>query len=117
MRMSKSRSAVSPGPEILLEVRPAATSGDLAPRAVVPEEFKSRAGEIADSIAEVADHFRSRLGKVLDQRDDSSWRVGSVEIQFGIAVQAEAGVVIAKATAGATFSARLVLQVSGDPPG
>ena len=112
--MSKSRSAASPGPEILLEVRPAATSGDLAPRAMVPEEFKSRAGEIADSIAEVVDHFRSRLGKVLGQPDESGWRVGSIEIEFDIAVQAETGIVIAKATAGATFSARLVLQAPGD---
>ena len=115
--MSKSRSAASPGPEILLEVRPVQTSGDLAPRAIVPEEFKSRASEIADSIAEVADHFRSRLGEILDQRDDSGLRIGTVEIQFGIAVQAEAGVVIAKATAGATFLAKLVLQAPGDHSG
>jgi hypothetical protein len=115
--MSKSRSAASPSPEILLEVRPAATSGDLAPRVMIPEDFNSRAGEIADSITEVVDHFRSRLEKVLDQRDDSSWRVGSVEIEFGIAVQAEAGVVIAKASAGATFLARLVLQAPRDHSG
>lgn len=115
--MSKSRSAASPSPEILLEVRPAATSGDLAPRAMVPEDFNSRAGEIADSITEVFDNFRSRLEKVLDQRDDSSWRVGSVEVEFGIAVQAEAGVVIAKASAGATFLARLVLQAPGGHSG
>src|SRR6266702_1882222 len=105
--MSKSRSAASPGPEILLEVRPAQTSGDLAPRAVVPEEFKSSASEIADSIAEVADHFRSRLGKVLHQLDDSGVQIGTVEIQFGIAVPAEGVVDIAKATAGATFSATI----------
>lgn len=115
--MSKSRSAASPGPVVLLEVRPVTTSGDLAPHAQIPEEFKSRAGEIADSIAEVVDQFRSRLGKVLDRRDDSGWRVGSVEIEFNIAVQAEAGVVIAKATAGATFSARLVLQAPEDDSG
>jgi hypothetical protein len=84
---------------------------------MVPEEFKARAGEIADSIAEVADHFRSRLGKILRRQDDPSLRVASVEIEFGIAVQAEAGVVIAKATTGATFTARLVLQASGDHPG
>lgn len=115
--MSKSRSAVSPDAEILLEVRPSGTSGDLASRVAVPEEFKARAGEIADSIAEVVDHFRSRLGKALDQRDDSTWRVGSIEIQFGITVQAEAGVVIAKASTGATFSARLIMQAPGDHPG
>jgi hypothetical protein len=115
--MSKSRSATNPGPEILLEVRPAAASGDLAPRPAVPEEFKSRAPEIADSLAEVVDVFRSRLAKALSQQDDSSWRAGSVEIEFDIAVQAEAGIVIAKATAGATFSARLVLQAPGGRQG
>lgn len=115
--MSKTRSDAGHGPEILLEVRPARTSGDLAPRAVVPEEFKSRADEIADSIAEVADLFRSRLRKVLHQRDDSGLRIGTVEVQFGITVQAEAGVVITKATAGATFSAKLVLESPGDRQG
>jgi hypothetical protein len=97
-------------------VRPSPTSGDLAPHAVVPEEFRSRAGEIADSIAEIVDHFRLRLKKVLDKHDDSSWRVESVEIAFGIAVQAEAGVVIAKTTAGATFSARLILRAPPEHP-
>jgi len=115
--MSGSRSAAVAGYDILLEVRPVVTSGDLAPHAVVPEEFRARAGEIADSIAEVADHFRSRLRKVLERRDDDSGlQVGSVEIEFGIVVQAEAGIVIAKATAGATFTARLVLQATEDLP-
>jgi hypothetical protein len=114
MQMSGSRSAAHVGPDILLEVRPVTISGDLGPRPAVPEEFRARAGEIADSIAEVTDHFRSRLKKVLGPQDDSGLRVGSVEIEFGIAVQAEAGVVIAKATAGATFIARLVLQGTED---
>jgi hypothetical protein len=110
------QSVGSPGPEILLEVLPAAASGDLAPRVAVPEEFKLRAAEIADGIAEVVDQFQSGLGKVLHQRDDSSWHVGSIEITFEIAVRAETGVVIAKASAGATFSARVVLQPSSDQP-
>jgi Trypsin-co-occurring domain 1 len=116
MQMNGSRSAGRVGPDILLEVRPVAISGDLGPRPVMPEEFRARAEEIADSIAEVADNFRSRLKKVLRQQDDSGLWVGSVEIEFGIAVQAEAGVVIAKATAGATFTARLVLQATEDHP-
>jgi hypothetical protein len=114
--MIKSRSAGSPGPELLLEVLPVAASGDLAPRSAIPEEFKSRAAEIADGIAEVADQFRSGLAKVLHQHDDSAWHVESIEITFEIAVRAETGVVIAKASAGATFSARLVLRASPDQP-
>lgn len=109
--MTKARSTAARRPEILLEVRPAATSGDLAPRAVAPEEFRARADEIADSISDVIDHLCARLGKLLDQPDEPGWQVGSVEIEFGVSVQAETGVIIAKATAGATFSARLVLQV------
>lgn len=115
--MSKARSTVTHGPEILLEVRPTATSGDLGPRTAVPEEFKARADEIADSISDVIDHLQVRLGKRLDQRNDSGWHVGSVEVEFGISVQAETGVIIAKATAGATFSARLVLQAREDRSG
>lgn len=108
--MSNSKTVGARGSALLLEVRPASTSGDLASRVVVPEEFRSRAGEIATSIAEVVDHFRSRLARKLDKGDDSGWHVGSIEVTFGIAVQAEAGVVITKASAGATFSARFVLQ-------
>jgi NTP-dependent ternary system trypsin peptidase co-occuring protein len=114
VQMSKARSTVTHGPEILLEVRPAVTSGDLAPRAAAPEEFKARADEIAGSISDVIDHLRPRLEKLLDQRGDSGWHVGSVEIEFGVSVQAETGVIIAKAAAGATFSARLVLQTRED---
>lgn len=112
--MAKSRAIEDRGPDILLEVRPASTSGDLGPRAMVPEEFRARAGEIAESIAEIVENFRSRLGRILDRSDDSAWHVGSIEVAFEIAVQAEAGVVIAKTTAGATFSARLVLQAPQD---
>lgn len=99
--------------EVLLEVRPRSISGDLAPRVAVPEEFRRRAGEIADSVAEVADQFRSTLERVLEH-PAAGWRMDSIEIGFDIAVQAEAGVVIAKATSGATFSARLTLKAPPD---
>ena len=115
-QMSRSRPVARPTPTILLDVRPATPSGDLGPRASIPEDFKLRAPEIADSIGDIVDHFRSRLGQSLEQRNDSSWRVRTLEIGFDIAVQAEAGVVIAKATAGATFSARLVLYMPGQDP-
>jgi hypothetical protein len=112
--MSKSRSTVTRGSEILLEVRPVGSSGELASRTAVPEDFNTRADEIARSITEVIDHLRTGLGKLLEQKDDSGWRVASIEIEFGISVQAETGVIIAKATAGATFAARLVLQEGED---
>jgi Trypsin-co-occurring domain 1 len=108
--MNKPKPADQAVPGILVEVRLAAASGDLGARAAITEEFRARAAEIVDSIREVVDQFRSRLGKELSEKDHSSWNVGSIEIEFGVAVQAEAGVVIAKTAAGATFSARLVLN-------
>lgn len=57
--------------------------------------------------------FRSKFARVFARREDT-WGVGSIEIAFQIAVQAEAGVVIARTTAGATFSAKLVLQPPQD---
>lgn len=114
--MTKPRTVATPTSEILVEVLPSASSGDLAPRVLIPEEFKSRALEIADSIAEVVDSFRSRLGKLLSDQDKSGWRARSIEIEFDIALQAEVGVVIAKTTAGATFSARIVLEAPEDKP-
>lgn len=115
--MGKARSTATGGPEILLEVRPAGTSGELASRTGVPEEFKKRADEIARSISDVIDHLRAGFRDLVEQKDDAGWKVGSLEIEFGISVQAETGVIIAKATGGATFAARVVLQAGQDKPG
>jgi hypothetical protein len=100
--------------EIMVEVHPRSVSGDLAPRVAVPEQFRQRAGEIADSVAEIADQFRSRLAGVFRQPAEPGWGVDSVEIGFDLAIQAEAGVVIAKASTSATFSAKLMLKVTQD---
>ncbi len=93
-----------------MEVRPSSASGDLSHGLPVPEQFRRRAGEVADSIAEIAAQFRSRLEKALEKPADPGWRMDSIELRFDIAVQAEAGVVIARATSGATFSAKLTLK-------
>ncbi|MFI7319402.1 hypothetical protein [Streptomyces venezuelae] len=100
----------SPPTQVLIEVRPGESSGDLAPRVVLPEQFRSRAGEIAGSIADVADQFRLRLEGLMRQPTGTGWGVETIEIGFDISVQAESGVVIAKAAAGATFSARVTLK-------
>jgi len=99
-----------PEMEILLEVRPKSVSGDLGPGGAELERFGRRAGEIADSVAKIAEEFRSRLEKTLRADDGDGWHTDSVELGFEIAVQAQAGVVIARAVTGATFSAKLTLK-------
>ncbi|KAB8183912.1 hypothetical protein FH608_048640 [Nonomuraea phyllanthi] len=114
--MSKSQHQRSTKTQLLLEVRPSEVSGDLKPRVPeLPEKFGARAQEIADSIGAVADELRSRLERILDRpAHPKAWGVESIEIGFDIAVQAETGVVIAKASTEATFSARLVLKPAPD---
>ena len=96
-------------PIILVDVIPPSVSGDLAPRATVPEEFRHRAAELAEAVADIAEQFRSRLSLTLTQ-PTSGLQTDSIEIEFNISVQAEAGVIVAKTTAGATFTARLTLK-------
>jgi len=101
----------SKAPGILLEVRPASASGDLGPGRPSLEQFSRRASEIADGIAQIAEEFRSKLERTLRKPDEGGWHAESIELGFDIAVQAEAGVVIARASSGATFSAKLILKI------
>ena len=106
----RAKSKEQPQVALLLEVNRTRTAGDLGPsRASLPEDFRRRAAEIADSISEVADQFRTRLEHVM-KPDEGNWGVDSIDIKFDITVQAEAGVLIAKASTGATFSAKLTLK-------
>jgi len=97
--------------EILVEVRPANVNGDIARRRpAVPESFASRAGEIADTLTEVAGELRKRLeaNMAAEEAEESHpWCLTTVELGFELALQAEAGVVIARASTEATFSATL----------
>lgn len=98
--------------DLLLEVVPQHESGDLASSYALPENFRRRAAEIAASIGEVADEFRTRLGQTFGRLPNSDWGVDSIEIKFDINIQAGAGVLIAKASSGATFSARITMKAS-----
>jgi NTP-dependent ternary system trypsin peptidase co-occuring protein len=94
--------------EILVEVRAPAASGDIARRRpATPESFASRAGEITDTITEVAEKLHDHLEAGMGSRQSALWQLGTVELAFSLALQAETGVVIARASAEATFSVTL----------
>lgn len=100
----------SKAPVIWLEVRSASASGDLGAGRTSLEQFGRRASEIADSIAQIAEEFRSKLEWKLRKPGEGGWHAESIELGFDIAVQAEAGVVIARAVSSATLSAKLILK-------
>jgi hypothetical protein len=79
----------------------------------VPESFASRAGEVADTITDVADKLRDHLEANMSAEDSHVWQLNTVELGFELALQAEAGVIIARASAGATFSATLTWSKGG----
>jgi Trypsin-co-occurring domain 1 len=91
---------------VRVEVVPRGTGGDLAGRRPEPEPYEARAGELADGIVYVAVQMRDRLDE-MRATAARSWRLDTVEVQFGLAVQAEAGLIVARASAGATFTATL----------
>lgn len=100
--------------EILVEVRPASVSGDIARRGpAIPESFADRAGEIADTITDVAGQLRDRLEANMATEKSRLWQLTTVQLGFELTLQAEAGVVIARASTGATFSATLIWSRTG----
>jgi hypothetical protein len=106
--------------EILVDVRPAVATGDISRRhSVLPESFALRAGEITATIAEVAGKLRDSLDEEAAKAEAvavreqpagdqaSGWRLDTVELAFELSLQAEAGVVITRASTEATFSVTL----------
>jgi hypothetical protein len=94
--------------DIRVEVVPAAGAyrGDLAAPAL-PELFSDRAAEIAGSVSEVARQFRARIDDTVAEEQPGGWKLGQVEVAFGLQAEVGTGVLIARASAGATFTATL----------
>jgi hypothetical protein len=91
--------------------------GLIAPRALPrAEDFRARAPEIADSIQEIADTLQAKLGDGAAEVPAGAWAMDSVTLGFELALEAEAGVVIAKTSATATFSIK-IKWTRGQPDG
>lgn len=89
-------------PEVRVEVLPTTPSGDLAPRGPTIEDLRDRAVELADAVRQVAEKFKARLDQAGPMLSPDQ-----VQLTFGMSLEAETGVVIARASAGAQFSAQI----------
>lgn len=99
--------------KIYVEVLPAAdSSGELSFQSRIRENFEDRAKELAESLAEIATAFRSRLDHSLNQGTELTWPLQEIELKFSIDLQAQAGVVLAKASTTAGFEATLTWKRS-----
>jgi hypothetical protein len=95
--------------DVLIEVRPAAGQGiypeELKRATPTLETFRDRAAEVADTVADVAQELKKKFDA--DFAKGAGLAPDQVEIGFGLDVQAGTSVVIARASAGCTFTVRL----------
>jgi Trypsin-co-occurring domain 1 len=98
-----------------VEVRPARNEkGLIAPGVPSVEDFRNRVPEVADSIREIAEAIQTKLDAG-DQAQLSAarWMMDSAQLTFQMGLEAGAGVIIAKASASATFSIQITWKRSG----
>jgi hypothetical protein len=87
-------------------VPPPERAGELAGQTLV-ERFEERVDELGDSIGEIARRLRDRLDADLEDDGGSATRLSDVTVTFSLDLEAEAGVVVAKARTSAGFEVAL----------
>jgi Trypsin-co-occurring domain 1 len=97
--------------DILVETTaPAGLEGDLSgPRL---ENFGQRANELAESLSDIALTLRDRLVARLGAEPGRAMALQEVQLTFGLELQTEAGVFIAKTGTKASFQAALTFKAS-----
>lgn len=96
-RVGEIQVRVIPGPVRAGEVR----------RDKATESFSKRVGELGKSLGTIANDLRAQIDATLDEPEQSGWLLDEVELTFSIDLEAEAGVVVAKARSSAGFEASL----------
>jgi hypothetical protein len=92
--------------QILVQVVPSAESGGYLSGQTVTEKLADRVDELGRSLADVANQLRGSLERDL-HAGDGLWRLSELNIQFSLSLEAEAGVVLARAQTTAGFQASL----------
>jgi hypothetical protein len=102
--------------EILVRVvPPPGEEGNLSGGAMV-DQFAQRVDELGHSITEIAAQLRRRLETELAEQAPSAWQLNEIGLSFSLDLQAETGVVVAKAKTAAGFEVTLN-WTRGSPPG
>jgi hypothetical protein len=105
---------MSESPEFVVHVQTVELDGtggrQIAPRHKTTALLSERREEIEEGIRAAVDVVTASLSK---PRPDDGWRVASVEATFGITLAAEAGVVLTRASAEASFEVTLTVERVG----
>jgi hypothetical protein len=82
-------------------------SRQIGPRARTTDLLHNRREEIESAVAEasaIAQHA------VSTSEDKNGWRVKKLDVQFGLTLAAEAGVIVSKASADASFQVTISIE-------
>lgn len=71
------------------------------------ERFADRVHDLGQNLGNIANDLRKQLDETLQDDDRNGWGLDEVKLSFSLDLQAEAGVVMAKATTAAGFEASL----------
>ncbi|MFF3541566.1 CU044_2847 family protein [Streptomyces platensis] len=88
-------------------------SRQIASRQRTSSTLNARAGELQEAIVQAAAIAQQSLSEV-PQRN--GWSVSSMEVVFGLTLGAEAGVILSKASAEASFEVTLTVDRSTGTP-
>lgn len=69
--------------------------------------LRDRAGDIESAVQEASAIVQGSVAKV---QDKDGWQMKSVEVKFGLVLTAEAGVVLSRASAEASFEVTLTIE-------
>ena len=98
--------------EVLVQVLPDAVAGrEIGWGTNVAEQLESRLDDIRRAIAAGATAVARSLDSLSGAPD---WQLDSVSASFGITLTAEAGALVSKASAGATFEVTVTYKRSAD---
>lgn len=96
---------------VLVQVVPVDEGREIGWGSNVAEQLGDRAEDIRRAIAVGAETVADSLAGL---PGTEGWRLGEVSASFGVTLTAESGVILSKASAGATFEVTLTYQREGD---
>lgn len=79
----------------------------IKPRGHTTALLRDRADDIEAAVQEASTIVQKSVAKV---QDKDGWRMKSVEVKFGLVLTAEAGVVLSRASAEASFEVTLTIE-------
>jgi hypothetical protein len=92
---------------VYVEVRPDPNNaGNLVGHTTL-EKFKERVHELGASLGDIANQLRDQLEHQLQDHAESDWQLDEIGLKFSLDLEAEAGVVVARASTTAGFEASL----------